>query len=153
LSVAAGTASAFVAIVGGAFVSDYLGRIKVLRIGAILTTIMLIPYFLMLQTLIPVVIIAAQVLLYGFDEIPAGCTKAIYAESFPTKYRYSGSGLTWRFSSLATGITVSLVLPLLIMNFGIVEAWKPVVGVAMALVLVSILASFFVKETRGVALE
>jgi MFS family permease len=154
LSVTAGTAVAFFAMLGGGFVSDYVGRLQVVRIAGVLCIAILFPYFFLLQTLNPILIVVAQMLLYGFSDIPVGSNTGLFAESFPTKYRYSGSGITFQLiGGLMTGILLALLLPALIVTYGVVGAWQPVVWVSIAMVIISIAASFFVKETKGIAVE
>ena len=72
LSVTVGTAVAFFTILLGAFISDYVGRLKVIRVGGILTIAAFFPYFWMLNTLNAMWIIAAQTMLYGVEDIANG---------------------------------------------------------------------------------
>jgi MFS family permease len=153
LTISAGNATAFVTMLVGGYVSDYVGRLKVLRIGAVLCVAMLFPYFFLLNTTNPLWIIVAQMLAYGLTLLPAGSNKALYTESYPTKYRYSGSGLTFQLGQLVLGVLVMLVLPLFLTTYGVLGAWLPIVGVCIALVVLSMVSSFFVKETAGIKLE
>jgi VIT1/CCC1 family predicted Fe2+/Mn2+ transporter len=77
----------------------------------------------------------------------------MFTESFPTKYRYSGSGLTYQIGSSVVGVLIALILPAIIITYGVSAAWLPVIGIAVIMVLLSLTSSFFVKETRGIALE
>ncbi|HKM51252.1 MAG TPA: MFS transporter [Candidatus Bathyarchaeia archaeon] len=153
LSVTIGTAVAFFTILLGALISDYVGRLKVLRVGGILTIAAFFPYFWMLNTLNLIWILVAQAILYGIDEIPNGSNCALFTESFATKYRASGAGLTYQLSSFVTGVVIAFVLPSLLLAYGIVGAWQPIIWVSIGMTVMSLAASFFVKETRGVALE
>jgi MFS family permease len=153
LSVTIGTAVAFFTILLGALISDYVGRLKVLRVGCILMIAAFFPYFWMLNTLNIFWILAAQAMIYGIDEAPVGANMALFAESFATKYRASGTGLTYQLSGFVTGVVIAFVLPALLLKYGIVDAWQPIVWVSIGITVMSLAASFFVKETRGVALE
>jgi MFS family permease len=153
LSVTAGTAVAFFTMLGGGYVSDYVGRIKVLRIASVFQIAVLFPYFWLLQTLNPTLIIIAQILLYGVVHLPSGSNVAIFAESFATKYRYSGTGLTFQLSNFVNGILTALILPLFLVTYGVLGTWQPVVCCMIALALIAIAASFFVKDTKGATLE
>jgi MFS family permease len=153
LSVSAGTAAAFCTVLLGAYVSDFVGRIKVLRIGALLAIAAMFPYFSLLSTVIPVLVILGQMLMYGCNNIPDGVCKAIYTESFPTKYRYSGQGLTHEIGGMVVGVLIAVVLPLILLTYGVVGAFMPIVFVCIAMTIVSLASSFFVKETRGITLE
>jgi len=137
----------------GGLISDFVGRLKVLRVGAILTIAVFFPYFWMLNTLNPIWIFAAQAMLYGIDEIPNGSNSILFTESFATKYRASGAGLTYQLAGVVNGIMVAVVLPVLLLTYGIVGAWQPIVWISIGITAMAIAASFFVKETRGVTLE
>jgi len=153
LSVSAGSAVGFFTLLLGAYVSDYVGRIKVLRIGALLTIAAMFPYFLLLSTVNPIWIILAQMLFYGLNEIPDGVCKAIYTESFPTKYRYSGQGLTHEIGGMIAGVLIAVILPLILLTYGVVGAFMPIIWVCIAMAIASLTASCFVKETKGTILE
>jgi MFS family permease len=153
LSVTVGTAAAFFTILGGAYLSDRIGRLKVLRIGGVITIAVLFPYFWLLNTLNVIWILVAQSLLYGVEDVPLGANTALYAESFATKYRASGAGLCFQLAGLVTGILVAVILPILIATYGVVGSWQPLVWISIVLCASSIGASFFVKETKGVVLE
>jgi MFS family permease len=153
LSVTAGTAVAFITILGGAYVSDYIGRLNIVRLAGVLLIAVLFPYFFLLNTLNPIWIIVAQMLLYGIAQTPLGACSAIFTESFPTKYRASGAGLTYQLAAAVTGVMISLILPLFIVTYGVVGAWQPVVWVSIAVTIVGIVATFFVRETKGTELE
>ena len=153
LSVTCSTGTAFIAVMAGALICDYVGRKNVTRAGGLCTMAMLFPYFFMLQTLNPILIILAQILLDACSHIGSTPNKAMFTESFATKYRYSGSGLTYQIGSSVVGVLIALILPVIIITYGVLAAWLPVMGIAVAMVFLSLTASFFVKETKGIALE
>jgi hypothetical protein len=153
LSIALASAVATFALLGGAFISDYVGRLTVARVGAVLTIIMLYPYFWLLQTLNPILIILGQTLLYVVGTFSIASNTALYTESFPTKYRYSGGGVTYQLNSFFTGILISTALPIFLMNYGIINSWQPVVWLVILLAISSILSSFIAKETKGKSLD
>jgi len=153
LSVTIGTAVAFFTILLGALISDYVGRLKVIRIGGILTIAAFFPYFWMLNTLNAAWILAAQALLYGTEDLGHGVNEALYTESFATKYRASGIGITYQLSGFLAGVLSAIILPIFIVTYGVVGAWQPLVWVCIGTTVMSVAASFFVKETRGIVLE
>jgi MFS family permease len=154
LSVTFGAAEVFFVILGVAYLSDHLGRLNVIRVGTALVIVTMVPYFLLLNTLNPLWIVLAQMMMYGISQSTVGPIAALYAESFPTKYRYSGAGVTYQLAQLVTGgIGLSLVLPLSIVAYGVVGSWVPIAVFAIAMCILGIVTSFFVKETRGIALE
>jgi MFS family permease len=153
LSVTIGAALACVAILLGAFISDYVGRLKVLRVSAIISIAACFPYFWMLNTQNVLWILAAQAMLYGLTQVSSGSNNVLFTESFPTKYRASGAGLTYNLAAFFTGVVVGVVLPVLLVTYGVVGAWQPIVWISIGMIVVSIAVSFFVKETRGASLE
>jgi hypothetical protein len=99
-------------------------------------------------------IIVAQILLYGVQSVGLGCLNVLMGESFATKYRYSGSGIAYQFGVLLwTGMPVAVLLPMFLVNYGVVGAWQPVSWAAIAMCIVAVVATFFVKETSGTTLE
>jgi MFS family permease len=153
LSVTVGTAVAFFTTLLGAFISDYVGRLKVVRLGCILMLAAFFPFFWMLNTLNAIWIIVAQAMLYGIDCFPNGSVSVQFAESFATKYRASGAGLTEQLSSFVNGVLIALILPILLVTYGVVGAWQPIVWICIGMTTIAIIASLFVKETKGVTLE
>jgi MFS family permease len=127
LSVTVGTVALFFSILIGAYVSDIVGRLKVIQIGAVLTIVVLYPYMFLLQTLNPIMIVAGQVLIYLFCETQLGVTSTVYVESFATKYRYSGAGLTYQLGGFVAGIMIGVILPIFLVTFGVVGAFQPIV--------------------------
>jgi MFS family permease len=153
LSVTIGTAAGFFTVLLGGYISDYIGRLKLLRIGGILMIASFYPYLWMLNTTNVIWILAAQTLLYGVDDFPHGSNEAIYTESFPTKYRASGIGLTYQISGFLAGVVLAVVLPIIIVTYGVVDAFQPLIWVGIGMTVMSIASTFFVKETKGITLE
>jgi MFS family permease len=153
LSVTVGTAVSFFIMLTGGYLSDIAGRIKVIRAGAALTIAVLYPYMFLLQTLNPIMIIAGQAMLYPICQGQLGAASTLYVESFATKYRYSGAGITYQLGGMITGILVAVILPVFLITYGVIGSWQPIVLVNIALCLLAIVSTFFLKETRGTALE
>jgi MFS family permease len=153
MSVTVGTAVGFFMVLAGGYMSDYLSRLRVFRAAALLTILVMYPFFWLLSTIIPIWIIAAQVLIYGVIETSAGALAPLLAESFPTKYRASGAGLTYQLGGFVSGILVAFLLPALLLTYGVVGSWQPIAWVSIALTILVIATSYFVKETKGITLE
>jgi predicted MFS family arabinose efflux permease len=154
LSVTGGGAIAFFTILGGAYLSDYIGRLRVLRVVGLFMIAFMFPYFFLLNTINPLWIMVAQMLLYGVVELSSGSAKAVYTESFATKYRYSGSGIGAQFAQLVgAGLALAVIFPMFIVTYGVLGAWLPVALFGIAMCVMNVIATFFVKETRGTALE
>jgi MFS family permease len=154
LSVTAGSLAFVFAVLGGSYLSDDVGRLKIMRIGTVLTIAMLFPFFFLLNTLNPFLIMLAPVLLYTVILFGYGAVNVLMTESFATKYRYSGAGIAAQLGQLlVTGIPVAVILPMYIVNYGVLGASQPVIWTSIALCIIAFVASFFVKETRATVLE
>jgi hypothetical protein len=113
----------------------------------------LYPYFWLFNTLNPILIILAQCLALGVSVLPVGSNPVLFTESFPTKYRASGAGLTFQLQAFIGGLSAAVLLPVLLVTFGVLGAWPSMVVAQAALTIAAIVASFFVKETKGTTLE
>jgi len=154
LSVTAGSLAFVFAVLGGAYLSDHLGRLKIMRVGTVLTIASLFPYFFLLKSLNPVLIVFAQMLLYTVILLGYGAVNVLMTESFATKYRYSGAGIAGQLGQLlVTGIPVAVILPMYIMKYGVLGAEQPVLWTGMVLCIMALVASFFVKETKATTLD
>jgi MFS family permease len=150
------TWAAFAAVpvtVLGSLLSDYIGRKRNFWLSAGIFIPCMCIYFPLLNTLNPLYIIAAQVLLYCAFVPAVSSNRTMFAENFPTKYRASGMGITDQLAAAITGILISFALPALLMNYGVIGAALPVSLISIGVVVLGVFASLFVKETRGIALE
>jgi len=103
LSVLIAAAASVVAILVGSIIGDYIGRKKVLIISAGLTVATVWPYFMLLNTGNPLLVILGQlmllfIILFGYSVLPA-----YYSEQYPTKYRYTGTAFTYHIASPFAG--------------------------------------------------
>jgi len=102
-SVFLAAAISIIAILVGSIIADYIGRKKVIIISAGLTVATVWPYFMLLNTGNPLLVILAQVMLlfiilFGYAVLPA-----YYSEQYPTKYRYTGTAFTYHIASPFAG--------------------------------------------------
>lgn len=133
--------------------SDRFGRKRTLILGAALILMLSWPYFLLIRTLDPWLIVGASVMLQGAQGIGFGPVAAWFTEYFPTRMRYSGAGLSYQIGGLLTGVATGAILPSLIAPYPTVLAWPYVAALMSGIAALSIAAALFTVETRGNALD
>jgi metabolite-proton symporter len=83
--------------------SDKIGRKRMYMIGAAATMVIGVPYFLMLDSKVGVLVVLAIVISLIPHDMQYGPQAALIAESFPTRRRYSGAGLGYQLASVFAG--------------------------------------------------
>lgn len=134
-------------------VSDRFGRKKTVILGAVLILSLSWPYFLLIRTLNPWLILGASLMLQGAQGIGFGPVAAWFTEYFPTRRRYSGAGLSYQIGGLLTGVATGAILPVLIAPYPTTLAWPYVAALMSVISAISIAAAVFTVETRGNALD
>jgi metabolite-proton symporter len=97
--------------------SDKIGRKRMYMIGAALTGLWAIPYFLLLDSRSePLVVLAIVISLIPHD-MQYGPQAALIAETFTTRLRYSGAGLGYQLASVVAGGPAPLLAAYLLHTF------------------------------------
>ena len=161
-SVAAGIGVTFA---GGSCVSNILTAILCDRVGrrpiAIASTISVIlicyPYFLALNFAAAAgntTLIALITFLMGFGAGGwfNGIAPAIMTESFETKYRISGAGLSFQFAGLTIGVITSFIASAIVASGPPTQVWPLIAGVNLICGLVGLVGALLLKETKDVEL-
>jgi len=111
------------------------------------------PFLQLINTLNPVFIVVAECF-FAITQVEIGCYASSVTEAFPTKYRTSGVGLSYQFAGFIVGIVnVSIVPWILAGSRTMLDAGPSIAAVSSALLAGSLIASLFVKETKGADLE
>jgi len=98
-------------------ISDRVGRKRWYMIGAVLMAAFAYPYFLLLQTKNPVVVVIAIVLSVSFfHDWLYGPQAALISERFGTKLRYSGASLGYQLASITAGGPAPIIATYLVAN-------------------------------------
>ena len=139
---------AIVGALAGGMLSDRIGRKKALAVGSIATLLILFVYFPILETKSFFPMLAIMGLFLGFTQFQSGIQPVAFAEAFPTNVRYSGSALAYTGANLLTGGPMPIVAVWLLSKFN-GSPWA-VVGVCVALNLLSLLMIMWGPETRGI---
>ncbi len=97
--------------------SDRVGRKRWYMIGTVLMAIFAYPYFLLLQTKNPVIVVIAIVLSVSVcHDWMYGPQAALIAERFGTKLRYSGASLGYQLASITAGGPAPIIATILVAN-------------------------------------
>jgi len=96
-----------------------LDFIKTNIIFALLSGFLVYFYLFSILTKDPVLIILASIIFFAVVFYPFGMIAAWFTEGFPTKYRYTGTGLSYQFGGLLSGLTSSLIPPLIVLLTGL----------------------------------
>jgi MFS family permease len=132
----------------GGMLSDRIGRRKALAIGSVATLCILFVYFAILDTKSFFPMLAIMGLFLGFTQFQSGIQPVAFAEAFPTNVRYSGSALAYTGANLLAGGPMPVVAVWLLSAFN-GSPWG-IVGVCVALNLLSLVMILIGPETRGV---
>jgi MHS family shikimate/dehydroshikimate transporter-like MFS transporter len=133
-----------------AALSDRIGRRPVYFAGTLFIALFAIPFFWLLDTRNPYLITLAITLALVFGYGPTGAlNSALYAEQYPTRYRYTGASVAYQMSSVVAGAPAALVAAALVSATGssLAVSWY-VIGAAV----VSLVCVLALKEMRGVEL-
>lgn len=126
------------------WLSDRVGRRRVYVTGAILTGLFVFPYFWMLESAIPALIVLAVILSLIPHDMQYGPQAAYIAEAFPTRVRYSGAGLGYQLASVSAGgpapLIATALLPLAVW-------WIP--AYMIGCVVVTLVSCIFLPDRTG----
>ena len=125
------------------FLSDIVGRRRLVVIGAAALLVWSYPYFLLIDMRMPLLLLLAIVVSLPIHDIQHGPQAALIAESFTGRVRYSGASLGYNLVALlADG-------PALLVAFALLRASGGPVAVAVylaACALVSLLAALGLRD-------
>ncbi|MGH3565123.1 MAG: MFS transporter [Pseudonocardia sp.] len=140
-----GSVTWLVSIVVSAAWSDTVGRKPVYLVGSVLLVAWAAPFFLLVDTRDPALLILAVVVLTIGLGASYGPQPALFAEMFETRYRYSGVSFSYAVGAVLGGGFAPLIATALYSATGTslsVSAYMIVVG------LVSLAAVAAIRETR-----
>lgn len=132
------------------FMADKVGRRTVFISGALLAALMSYPFFMLLNTGRPFIILIGFLLLYVLaGSALLGSQASLLPEQFPTEVRFSGVATSREFASALVGGTLPFIATAIVAATG--SFWA-IALVSSLLMLISALGAFLSKEGKGTSL-
>ena len=104
-----------------ALISDRVGRKRWFTLGTVLMAAFALPYFLLLQTQNPVLVLFALIFSVGICiSWLYGPEAALIAERFSTRLRYSGASLGYQLASITAGGSAPIIATYVLANYKII---------------------------------
>lgn len=136
--------------------SDRVGRRRTTIYGALMMMACAFPYFLLLNTRNPLLVILALALALG---CPHACLygpqSSLIAERFPTRLRYTGASLGYQLASIIAGGPAPIIATYLLTRSSAqpvgLPAWVLIALYIIAAALITLLAALPLKEYAGCA--
>jgi len=100
------------------YLSDRFGRRRTYMFGALAMALFAWPYFALLDTRVPGLVLLAIVLAPVVHDIQYGPQAAFIAEAFPPRLRYSGASLGYHLASVTAGGPAPIIAAYLLAQFG-----------------------------------
>lgn len=119
------------------WLSDKIGRKRMYMIGAATMLAFAFPYYMMLDSKIPALVIFAIVISIPIHDMQWAPLAAFTTESFPPNVRYSGSSIGYHLASLTSGGPAPLICAYLLHTYGTSFALSAYIAVIAAISLVS----------------
>jgi MFS family permease len=151
-AVAIGGVAGVVANMVGSVLAQMIGRKRTYIIAIVAGIIFTFPFFLLIGTLNAVLIYLSYVLALFIDEMGFGVLASIGPEQYPTRLRYSGTGLSYQIGTLFVGLILFLV-SYIVSAYGVIGAWPYVAAVMTSLLVLSLISVSLLKETKDVSIE
>lgn len=140
------TSMVFVAF--SAWISDRVGRRRVMLCGLVACLPWAFAVIPLLDTREPVLYAVAVVGMFGAAAVANGPTAAFVPELFATRYRYSGAAVAMNLAGILGAAVPPLMAGTLLATYG---SWA--IGLMMAtLVVASFVSVYLLPETKGTAL-
>ena len=130
--------------------SDAYGRKPVYMAGAVLGGTWGFFAFPMMDTKNDLIILAAITIGLLFHALMYAGQPALMAEMFPTRMRYSGVSLGYQVTSIVAGSLAPIIATALLSQY---KSSVPVAVYLLGACVVTMVAVFFLKETRGISLH
>jgi metabolite-proton symporter len=147
LVVIVGSVSWLISIVVSAHWSDRVGRKPVYLVGSVLLVVWPVPFFLLVDTRSPALMIVAVIVLTMGLGASYGPQSALFAEMFEPRYRYSGASFSYAVGAVLGGGFAPLIATALQTSTG---TSLSVSAYMVATAVISLVAVLAIRETwRG----
>lgn len=152
-AVAVGGVAAIISNMLGSVLAESLGRKPTYIISIVAGIIFVFPFFLLLKTLDIALIYLTYIVMFFINEMGFGVLATIGPEQFPTRLRYSGTGLSYQLGTFLVGIVLIFVIPSLETSFGVINAWPYVALTMFILLIISLISVMMLKETKNTEIQ
>jgi MFS family permease len=125
------------------FISDRYGRKRTFIIAAAVAGLYGFPYYALMNTALPSLIVLATVLAFIFHAFVYGPQGALIAECFAPRLRYSGTSIGYQLASITAGGPTPLIATALLARFG--SGW-PIAGYILFYGIVSVVATALLPD-------
>jgi MFS family permease len=125
------------------YLSDLVGRRRLVMIGAAVMLVWAFPYWTLLNTGVPVLMLAAIALSLPIHDLQAGPQATLIVESFTGRLRSTGASLGYQLASLATDG------PALLVAAALLQAFHGSTGLVLymgAMAVVSLASAFLLRD-------
>jgi MFS transporter, MHS family, shikimate and dehydroshikimate transport protein len=136
--------------------SDRFGRFKIYTAGVVFLAAYAFPFFVLLNTRNQALIVLALALGLGAGHAStASLHGVIYAEQFPTRYRYTGSSIAFQTAGIISSAPTPLVAAALVSHFGnpYLVAWYVIAAAVVSLIAVRLLEETFNRSIEEPCVE
>lgn len=133
---------------GGGMLSDRIGRKRTMIIGQVGCAIGLVSFFLALANGSVVLVALAISWTLSSNQICAGAQPALFAERFPTQYRFSGCALPYTFANVLFAAPAPIVATALVEVGGL----SALMWFSLCLMIVATTSLFTLTDRREVDL-
>ncbi|RYE40513.1 MAG: MFS transporter [Hyphomicrobiales bacterium] len=133
---------------GGGMLSDRIGRKRTMIIGQAGCAVGLVSFFLALDTGSAVLAALAISWTLSSNQLCAGAQPALFAECFPTQYRFSGCALPYTFANVLFAAPAPIIATALVGMGGL----PALMWFSLCVMLVALVALFTLTDHRGVDL-
>ncbi|WNG92409.1 MFS transporter [Mycobacterium sp. ITM-2016-00318] len=130
--------------------ADRVGRRPVYAVGTVLAATWGFFAFPMMDSANYLLIIAAIVIGLMIHALMYAPQPAIMAEMFPTRMRYSGVSLGYQVTSIVAGSAAPAISVKLLETF---DSWVPIAIYLAISAAITLVAVYYLRETRGLDLE
>jgi MFS family permease len=139
-----------IAIPASGMLADRLGRRPVYILGAVLAMIWPFAAFPLFDIGETASILAAIISGLAIHGLMYAAQPAIMTEMFPTRMRYSGVSLGYQVTAIVAGSWAPLIGAAMLRAF---DSWLPLAAYVSGSAAISVIAAFFLRESRGVSLR
>jgi MFS family permease len=124
-------------------ISDRYGRKRTFIIAAAVAGLYGFPYYALMNTALPSLIVLATVLAFVFHAFVYGPQGALIAECFTPRLRYSGTSIGYQLASITAGGPAPLIATALLARF---ESGWPIAGYILFYGIVSVVATALLPD-------